>query len=83
MAKVPNEPLFPNLGPPGVARQIAEVSDGVALKFAAHPVGDKLHGNRSIHKAAVETVEVEGRRPLSKKRGQRPPEVNGPEAVGS
>jgi hypothetical protein len=74
MAKVSDGPLFPNLGPPGIARQIA--GDGVALKSTAHPVGSKLHGNRSIHKAALETVEVKVA-PVIKKRGRgRPRSTN-------
>ena len=75
MVKVPNEPLFPNLGPSGIARQIA--GDGVALKSAAHPVGPKLHGNRSIHKAALETVKVDIAVP-TKKRGRGRPKSTDP-----
>ena len=77
MAKVPNEPLFPNLGPPGVARQIAEGHDGIALMSEAHPVGDKLHGNRSIHKAALEgTVVLVAT--VGKKRGRGRPKSTKP-----
>lgn len=33
--------------------------NGVALKFASHPVGKKLHGNRSIHKNSLVNIEVD------------------------
>lgn len=58
MAKVSKEPVYPNLGRPGMYRQVVE-RDGVELQSAAHPHGAKVHANRAVSKKAIIATEVE------------------------